>query len=98
MAIRYVTFKRFTLDTGTPMIQFLGITTYKPCWGQVVPEDCIPVTPLIKDEVEDHGDDIHSIVVALLPDGRYAVYDQWRDITITKDIDYMKNWLKHKQG
>lgn len=25
----------------------------------------------------NHGDDIHSIVVALLPDGRYAVYDQW---------------------
>lgn len=52
MATRYVTFKRFTLETGVPMIQFLGITTYRPCWGQVVPEDCIPVTPLIKDEVE----------------------------------------------
>jgi hypothetical protein len=52
MAIRYVTFKRFTLDNNTPMIQFLGITTYKPCCGQVVPEDMIPVTPLIKDEIE----------------------------------------------
>ena len=46
----------------------------------------------------NHGDDVYSIVVALLPDGRYAVYDQWRDITITRDLDYMKNWLEHKRG
>ena len=45
----------------------------------------------------NNGDDVYSIVVALLPDGRYAVYDQWRDITITRDLDYMTNWLKHKQ-
>ena len=46
----------------------------------------------------NHGDDVYSIVVALLPDCRFAVYDKWRDITITRDLDYMKNWLKHKRG
>ena len=44
----------------------------------------------------NNGDEIHNIVVALLPDGRFAVYDKWRDITETRDLDYVIDWLKHK--
>lgn len=44
------------------------------------------------------GDDIFSIVVALLPRGEFAVYDQWRDVTITPDLDYVKGWLEHCRG
>ena len=45
----------------------------------------------------NRGDDIHSIVVALLPRGEFAVYDQWRDVTITPDIEYVINWLKTRR-
>jgi hypothetical protein len=44
------------------------------------------------------GDDIHNIVVALLPRGEFAVYDKWRDITETYDVDYVKDWLEHCSG
>lgn len=33
-------------------------------------------------------------LVSRLPDGRYAVYDHWRDCTITKDEQYMIDYLK----
>ena len=39
------------------------------------------------------GDDILNIKAALLQDGRLAIYDKWRDITITKDINKLTNWL-----
>jgi hypothetical protein len=39
-----------------------------------------------------------SIIVALLPRGDFAVYDQWRDVTITSDLDYVKAWLEHCSG
>ena len=39
-----------------------------------------------------------SIIVALLPRGDFAVYDQWRDVTITRDLDYAKAWLEHCSG
>lgn len=43
------------------------------------------------------GYSIHAIVVSLLKDGRFAVYDQWRDVTITKDVEYVKKWLEEKK-
>ena len=39
-----------------------------------------------------------SIIVALLPRGEFAVYDKWRDVTITADLDYVKDWLEHCSG
>ena len=46
-----------------------------------------------------NGDfDFHKIVVALLPRGEFAVYDQWRDVTITGDLKYVTDWLKHVSG
>lgn len=38
--------------------------------------------------------DLYYALVSRLPDGRYAVYDQWRDCTITKDEQYMLDFLK----
>jgi len=35
-----------------------------------------------------------SILVSLLPSGKFAVYDTFRDCTITSDIEYVNNWLK----
>ena len=40
------------------------------------------------------GNEIFNIIVSLLEDGRFGVYDQWRDITITKDLKYVKDWLQ----
>ena len=42
------------------------------------------------------GTEPYNAIVALLPRGEYAVYDQWRDCTITKDKEYMLNFLKKK--
>lgn len=42
------------------------------------------------------GTEPYNAIVALLPRGEYAVYDQWRDCTITKDKEYMLNYLKQK--
>ena len=39
------------------------------------------------------GDDIFNIKAALLKDGRIAIYDKWRDITITNDINKLTDWL-----
>lgn len=39
------------------------------------------------------GDDIFNIKAALLEDGRLAIYDKWRDITITNDINKLTDWL-----
>ena len=39
------------------------------------------------------GDDIFNIKAALLQDGRLAIYDKWRDITITNDINKLTDWL-----
>lgn len=39
-----------------------------------------------------------STIVALLPRGEFAVYDKWRDVTITADLDYVKDWLEHCSG
>lgn len=47
----------------------------------------------------DGGNDIFYIkaalmpLAALLPDGRLAIYDKWRDITITDDINKLTDWL-----
>lgn len=46
----------------------------------------------------NNGDEVTDIAAALLPNGKFAVYDQWRDITITEDVDYLINWLKHVGG
>lgn len=43
------------------------------------------------------GTEPYDAIVALLPRaGEYAVYDQWRDCTITKDKEYMLDFLKSK--
>lgn len=41
------------------------------------------------------GNDILCIKVSLLEDGRFGVYDQWRDVTFTKDLDYVKKFLQN---
>ena len=41
------------------------------------------------------GTDILDIKVSLLEDGRFGVYDQWRDVTFTKDLDYVKKFLQN---
>jgi len=43
----------------------------------------------------DGGTEVTDIVVSLYDDGRYGVYDQWRDVTITKDLEYVIKWLRH---
>lgn len=44
------------------------------------------------------GEEITDIQVALLPRGEYAVYDQWRDCTITADKDYMIDFLRSRNA
>lgn len=41
----------------------------------------------------DCKDDVFYIKAALLQDGRLAIYDKWRDITITDDINKLTDWL-----
>lgn len=41
------------------------------------------------------GNDILDIKVSLLEDGRFGVYDQWRDVTFTKDLEYVKKFLQN---
>lgn len=43
----------------------------------------------------NNGDEIHNIIVSLLPSGEFGVYDKWRDITITTDLGYVEDWLSH---
>ena len=43
--------------------------------------------------------EVTSAEVALLSENKWAVYDKWRDCTITDDFDYVFNFLKrHEQN
>lgn len=42
------------------------------------------------------GTDILDIKVSLLEDGRFGVYDQWRNVTFTKDLNFVKKFLQNE--